>query len=86
MIVGAPGVELVDKEGRAVLPPIRNFSADLISSDVLGLAMSDSSLAWSGDLEGGSGSVLEMVLFSDFCPGICCGEAIGEDIVSFFLC
>ena len=79
-------MELVDKEGRAVLPPIRNFSADLISGDMLGLAMSDSSLAWSGDLEGGSCSVLEMVSFSDFCPGFCCDEAVGEDTVSFFPC
>ena len=77
-------MELVDKGDRVVLPSSRNFSADFISSDMLGLAMSDSSLARSGDLEGCSGSVLEIVSFSCFCPAFFFNEAIGEDVVPFF--
>ena len=77
---------VVDKADCVVFPSSRNFRADLTSGGTLGLSMSNSSLACIGDLEGGSGvSVCKVVSFSDFCPGFCCNEATGDDVVTFFL-
>jgi len=42
----------VEKGVCVVFPSSRNFSTDLVSGGVLGLAMRSSSLAWRGDLEG----------------------------------
>ena len=75
----------VEKGDCVVFSLSRNFRADLTSVDKLGLAMSKSSLARMGDLEGGSGvCVCEVVSFSNFCPGFGCNEAIGDDVVTFF--
>lgn len=73
---------VVDKADCVVFPSSRNFRADLMSGGTLGLPMSNSSLAWIGDLEGGSGVLVwEVVSFSNFCPNFCC---TGDDDVVFF--